>query len=107
MEAILEVERLGHIHRDVKTGNILALAQPERPFVLLDLGIAFKLHGTELTVRGGGPPGTLIYMAPELFRTDYKQVLDIRSDIYSAGVTLFEYAASDHPIARLGDHLRT
>jgi len=107
MEALREIERIGHIHRDVKPGNIMALPQPERPFVLLDLGIAFKLHGTELTVRGGGPPGTLLYMAPELFRPDYKQALDIRSDIYSAGVTLFEYAAGQHPLARRSEDIGT
>src|SRR5439155_6262618 len=83
------------------------LSNPDRPFVLLDLGIAFKLHGTELTVRGAGPPGTLLYMAPELFRPDYKEVLDIRSDIYSAGVTIFEYATGAHPLARRSEDLAT
>ncbi len=107
MQGLSELERIGHIHRDVKPGNILALAEAERPFVLLDLGIAFKLHGTELTVRGGGPPGTLLYMAPELFRPNYKEALDIRSDIYSAGVTLFEYAALQHPLARRGEDIGT
>jgi eukaryotic-like serine/threonine-protein kinase len=107
MEALREIERIGHIHRDVKPGNIIALAESERPFVLLDLGIAFKLHGTELTVRGSGPPGTLLYMAPELFRPDYKEALDIRSDIYSAGVTIFEYVAGQHPLARRGEDLGT
>jgi len=65
------------------------------------------LHGADLTARGGGPPGTLLYMAPELFRPDYKEALDIRSDIYSAGVTLFEYAAGVHPLARTGEEAYT
>jgi serine/threonine protein kinase len=107
MEALRELESIDHIHRDVKPGNIMALSSPERPFVLLDLGIAYKMQGTELTVHGAGPPGTLLYMAPELFRPDYKEVLDIRSDIYSAGVTLFEYATGEHPLARRGEDLAT
>jgi serine/threonine-protein kinase len=107
LKALREIERIGHIHRDIKPANVIALAAPRRPFVLLDLGIAFKLHGTELTARGGGPPGTLLYMAPELFRPDYRDALDIRSDVYSVGVTLFEYAAGVHPLARRGEDVGT
>lgn len=73
---------------------------PERPFVVLDLGIAFKVGGTELTPPGGGPLGTPLYMAPELFRPNYKDTLDIRADIYSSGVTIFEFAVGTHPLAR-------
>ncbi len=98
-EALEAIALIGHIHRDVKPGNVIATGNPARPFVLLDLGIAYKIHGTDLTGRGG-PPGTLLYMAPELFRPDYKSMLDIRSDIYSAGVTIFEYASGAHPLAR-------
>ncbi|MBK8810353.1 MAG: serine/threonine protein kinase [Acidobacteria bacterium] len=104
MTALDEIAMLGHIHRDVKPGNIIFTGETERPFVLLDLGIAFKMHGTELTAPGAGPPGTMIYMAPELFQPNYKDLLDIRSDIYSAGVTIFEYAAGSHPLARTGEN---
>lgn len=106
-EAIKAIDAINHIHRDIKPGNVVATGMAARPFVLLDLGIAFKLRGTELTVRGGGPPGTLAYMAPELLTPDYKSALDIRSDIYSAGVTVFEYAAGVHPIARRGEDALT
>jgi len=98
-EALNAIAEIQHIHRDVKPGNVMATGDPSRPFVLLDLGIAYRIHGTDLTARGG-PPGTLLYMAPELFRPDYKSALDIRSDIYSAGVTIFEYASGVHPLAR-------
>jgi serine/threonine-protein kinase len=103
MEALQAVSDIQHIHRDVKPGNVITTGNAERPFVLLDLGIAFKLHGTELTARHAGPPGTLHYMAPELFQPNYKDALDIRSDIYSAGITLYEYAAGVHPLARIGE----
>jgi len=43
-------------------------------------------------------------MAPEMFKPDYKDVFDIRSDIYSAGVTIFEFASGKHPITRTGEH---
>jgi serine/threonine protein kinase len=103
MEALQALHQISHIHRDIKPDNVMATGLEERPFVLLDLGIAFKVRGTELTARHGGPPGTLVYMAPELFQPNYKDVLDIRSDIYSAGVTLFEYASGIHPLARRGE----
>jgi len=107
MEALTEIMRLGHIHRDVKPHNVIATEVAERPFVVLDLGIAFKLQGTELTAPGAGPPGTALYMAPELFRPNYKDVLDIRSDIYSAGISVFEFAAGVHPLARRGEDIHT
>ncbi len=100
MESLVDLNDLNLIHRDIKPGNVMATHNPARPFVLLDLGIAFKIRGTDLTVRGAGPIGTLCYIAPELFRPDYKDLLDIRSDIYAAGVTIFEYATSIHPLAK-------
>ena len=103
MECLVELNSVNLIHRDIKPGNIMATPDPVRPFILLDLGIAFKIRGTDLTVRGGGPIGTLQYIAPELFRPDYKDSLDIRSDIYSAGVTIFEYASGLHPLTKAGE----
>jgi serine/threonine-protein kinase len=96
----------GHIHRDIKPDNVIKTGLPARPFVVLDLGIAFKVAGTQLTGKGG-PPGTPLYMAPELFNPEYKQVLDYRSDLYSAGITLYEYAAGKHPLARRDEDLYT
>jgi serine/threonine protein kinase len=107
MKALNEIESVGHIHRDIKPHNVMATELIERPFVVLDLGIAFKMHGTELTPPGSGPPGTLLYMAPELFRPNYKDSLDIRSDVYSAGITVFEFAAGTHPLARRGEDVYT
>ncbi len=100
MESIVELNDFNLIHRDIKPGNVMTTHSPARPFILLDLGIAFKISGTELTARGVWPIGTLWYIAPELFRPDYKDLLDVRSDIYSAGVTIFEYASGLHPLAR-------
>jgi serine/threonine-protein kinase len=103
MESLVDLNDLNLIHRDIKPGNVMATQNSTRPFVLLDLGIAFKIRGTDLTVRGGGPIGTLRYIAPELFRPDYKDLLDIRSDIYSSGVTIFEYATGLHPLAKVDE----
>ena len=88
----------GFLHRDIKPGNVMDTGLTERPFVVLDLGIAFKMHGTELT-RGGTPPGTLRYMAPELLKPDYKDVMDFRCDLYAAGLTIYVVASGRHPFA--------
>ena len=98
---ILKVHDL--IHRDIKPDNIIALQDNARPFVILDLGIAFKLHGSALTRHPMYRPGTLPYMAPEMFNPRFRGTLDYRSDLYSAGVTIYEYAAGKHPIAKRGE----
>ncbi len=98
---ILKVHDL--IHRDIKPDNIIALQDNARPFVILDLGIAFKLHGSALTRHPMHRPGTLPYMAPEMFNPRFRDTLDYRSDLYSAGVTIYEYASGKHPIAKRGE----
>jgi type I restriction enzyme S subunit len=101
MEALSEINSTDHIHRDVKPANIMATGMADRPFVLLDLGIAFKVQGTELTGPGAGvAPGTTRYMAPESFSPSYKSSVDIRADIYSAGTTNIEFAAGQHPLVK-------
>jgi serine/threonine protein kinase len=89
------------VHRDIKPGNIVKLAQPERPFVLLDLGIAFGVEGTALTVGASHrfPVATYRYFAPEMAKPDFRQNLDYRADLYAAALTVFEYSAQKHPLA--------
>jgi tRNA A-37 threonylcarbamoyl transferase component Bud32 len=49
LKAIKLLKENDLIHRDIKPDNAIKLKSPERPFVILDLGIAFKIHGTALT----------------------------------------------------------
>jgi serine/threonine protein kinase len=102
-EAIQVLKAQDLIHRDIKPDNIIALQDQARPFVILDLGIAFKLHGSALTRNPMYRPGTLPYMAPEMFNPRFRETLDFRSDLYSAGVTLYEYASGTHPIVKRGE----
>lgn len=99
LRVIQTLWEMGYVHRDIKPPNIVRTQQPERVFILLDLGIAFKIHGTQLTASGH-TVGTRLYMPPELFSPDYKSLIDFRSDIYSMGVTLYEYACGKHPLVR-------
>lgn len=90
--------RIGYLHRDIKPANIIVTETPERPYVILDMGIAYKIQGTQLT-QGPTPPGTLRYMAPELLQPDYKDVMDFRCDLYSSGLTMYELASGIQPFA--------
>lgn len=103
LKVISELKAKGLIHRDIKPGNVFALDDPSRPYVVLDFGIAFKLHSTAITRNPNIRMGTLPYMAPEMFNPDFRINLDFRSDLYSAAVTLYEYASGVHPIARTSE----
>jgi serine/threonine protein kinase len=91
------------IHRDIKPGNIVNVGHAERAYVVLDLGVAFKLHSSAITMNPDMRQGTLPYMAPEMFVPRFRELLDYRSDLYSAAVTVYQFAAGVHPIARRGE----
>ncbi len=105
VKAIAELWALRVIHRDIKPHNVIKLADPQRPFVLLDLGIAYGLFDTGLTRDTQLIPGTPRYLAPEMLRPGFRQTLDFRADLYSAALTVFEYSAQIHPLARTRDDL--
>jgi len=107
LKAIKLLKENDLIHRDIKPDNAIKLKSPKRPFVILDLGIAFKIHGTALTRNSMFRPGTLPYMAPEMFNPRFRENIDYRSDMYSAGITAYEYASGVHPIRKRGEDAYT
>jgi serine/threonine-protein kinase len=80
------------IHRDIKPANIL-LAKDGSTKVM-DLGMARFAGEDGLTVTGR-VVGTPYYMAPEQARG--KDDVDIRADLYSLGITLYEMLAGKPP----------
>jgi serine/threonine protein kinase len=99
----------GYIHRDIKPANVMKTADPLRPFILMDLGIAFSMHDTALTFNAGErlPPATFKYIAPEMLNPSFRENIDFRSDLYTTAMTVYEYAAFAHPLARRTDDLMT
>lgn len=100
LAVIRELAGMHVIHRDIKPENVIATELPERPFILLDLGVAFVQGGTRLTMDSRHIPGTLYYLAPEMLDPNFRQSLDYRADLYAAGLTLYEYATGINPFAR-------
>ncbi|MCX6644965.1 MAG: serine/threonine-protein kinase [bacterium] len=107
ISVIAELENLNTIHRDIKPDNVVKTLDPRRPFVLLDLGIAFVVGGTNLTRDPLLIPGTRPYLAPEMLDFDFRTALDYRADLYTIGLTLYEYASGINPFSSSGDPLTT
>lgn len=94
------------VHRDIKPANIFATRQAQRPYVLLDLGIAYNVSEPGLTVKPDHIPATPLYMAPEMLDPNFRDTLSYRADLYAAGLTVFEFASGGtHPLAKTGDGL--
>lgn len=80
------------IHRDVKPANIFVLGDGKAK--LLDFGIARLEKQDAGHTRAGNLIGTIPYMAPERLRG---AALDGRSDIFAAGVVLYQLVAGQLP----------
>ena len=84
-EGLHAVHQKGVIHRDIKTENILLSSTDE--VKIADCGLAARFINSEGLAEELGIAGTTAYMSPEQARGDR---LDQRSDIFSAGVVLYE-----------------
>lgn len=95
-EALQEAHSKGIIHRDIKAENIMVNAKNQ--IKVMDFGLA-KLKGSLKLTRTSSTIGTLAYMSPEQIQGNEA---DVRSDIFSFGVVLFEMATGKMPFR--GEH---
>ena len=80
----------GVVHRDIKPANVMLTSAGQAK--IADFGIA-RIESSAMT-QAGTVLGTPAYMSPEQLMG---QVVDARSDIYSAGVLLYQLLTGERP----------
>jgi serine/threonine-protein kinase len=94
-DALHFAHEAGIIHRDIKPANVMIDSQGR--VKLTDFGVA-RITDLERTVsertQAGTVLGTPAYMSPEQVQG---QPLDRRTDIFSAGVILYEFLTGERP----------
>lgn len=102
VEAVAFAHLQGVLHRDLKPGNIL-VDRDGMPRVL-DFGLARVITGGVLAASSqsldAGFVGTLAYASPEQARGD---TVDLRSDVWSLGVILYQLLSGSLPFELPGD----
>ena len=97
---MLEAHAIGIIHRDLKPANLFLAKEGEGPEAarivkILDFGISKMVGESTRLTTAGAVIGTVLYMSPEQVRADSN--VDVRADVWSLGVILFELLAGRPP----------
>jgi serine/threonine-protein kinase len=94
LAAIATAHRVGLVHRDVKPENVLIAEAPggsgelvDAVVKVADFGLARAVEASADEAGSGQLMATVAYVAPELVTTGFG---DPRSDVYAAGIVLFE-----------------
>ncbi len=77
----------GILHKDINPENLMVL--DNKQVKLVDFGLAVFIHEEDDLLDGALP-----YLAPEIFKGE---ISDIRSEIYSIGITAFEMVVGKRP----------
>lgn len=97
LEGLQHAHKKGIYHRDIKPSNLILT--PDGTLKLMDFGIA-KIAGEQRMTQVNRVVGTIEFMAPELIEGKDPSV---SSDIYAAGVTMYELLAGRLPFENHSD----
>ena len=106
LQALSAAHDAGLIHRDVKPENVLL--RDDGVVKVADFGLARAVTAATTTNASGTLLGTVAYLSPEQVE---RGVSDARSDVYAAGLVLYEMLtgqkafAGDSPIAVAYQHV--
>ncbi len=92
LKALEYAHTRGIVHRDMKPSNVLIRGE-DGAVTVMDFGIAKMTTSSRLTATGQ-TMGTVRYMSPEQVRG---LEVDLRTDLYSLGGTLYEAVVGDTP----------
>lgn len=98
--ALAAAEARGLVHRDLKPGNIMVASESEDGKIavkVIDFGVAKALQDAPdaRTLTHGGFVGTPAFASPEQLRG---KSIDVRSDIYSLGATMWFLITGTLPV---------
>lgn len=92
--ALAAAHRASYVHKDVKPENILI--SDEGVVKVTDFGLARAIEADATNTRTGLMMGTVAYCSPEHISGD---TTDARTDVYAAGVVLFELLTGTAPFS--------
>lgn len=94
LEALTAAHAAGFVHRDIKPENVLI--SDDGRVKVADFGLARALETSDHSVTQGMIIGTVAYLSPE--QVEHGEA-DGRSDVYAAGILLFEMITGQVPHA--------
>ncbi len=97
LEGLQHAHKKSIFHRDIKPSNLILT--PEGTVKLMDFGIA-KIAGEQRLTQVNRVIGTVAFMAPELIEGKDPSVA---SDIYAAGITMYELLSGRLPFESQSD----
>lgn len=100
MDGLEQLNLQDIVHRDLKPTNIRL--RPNDSPVIIDFGLSRHLQLSDLTATAEGAQiGTPLYFAPEQF-DGTKHHIDHRTDLFAAGVILYQALVGRHPFYAAG-----